>query len=305
MVSVIIPTYNSAEFISRAIDSVIDDSLVGEVFIVDDASTDNTVEVINQYLPSSEKLILLTQSKNQGACAARNIGLKHAKYDWIQFLDSDDVILKGKFQRQLKLASNGNVDLIVGSYYRIENGLKTQVNPLQKDIFQAFTNYAVGNTNSNLWKKEFLIKIGGWREDWPSGQDYEIVLRALKSNSSIKFDNEPSSEYIKRSGSISNTGSNRGWQTQIMLRLDLADYLFESKLMNIIRSVNLHRVIYNKLVLLKRVEELKDEYEALNSRFLSSQWYSFTHVLLGSPKALLYFILGFKIAEKAIRLIKK
>lgn len=301
----IIPTYNSENYILRAIDSVVNDPFVGEIIVVDDGSSDNTIGLVNLNYLENENLIVISHYKNKGACAARNLGLQKAKYEWVQFLDSDDVILKGKFERQLNLASDGNVDLIVGSYYRIENENKVQVNPYSKDIFLAFINYLIGHTNSNLWKREPLIKIRGWGENWPSGQDYEIVLRALKTNFSIKFDFEPSSVYIKRSGSISNTGSNKGWQTQVLLRLELGDYMFSEGLMNRERSIALHKVIFNKLILLKRVKDLNDEFVVLNNRFLGSPWYSFKNLVLGSPKSLGYTFFGFALTEKFIGLLNK
>ena len=90
LVSVIIPTYNTARYVQESIDSVLEQDYPNiQLIVIDDGSTDETVDIIRRY---GERVVLLTQ-QNQGAAAARNAGLAAAEGGYIAFLDSDDVWL--------------------------------------------------------------------------------------------------------------------------------------------------------------------------------------------------------------------
>ena len=98
LVSVIMPTYNSARYICEAIESVLSqDYPHKELIVVDDGSTDETIELVGRY---RDRLRLVTQD-NQGSAVARNTGLSSARGDFIAFLDSDDVWLPGKLRSQV------------------------------------------------------------------------------------------------------------------------------------------------------------------------------------------------------------
>src|SRR5450432_3839768 len=92
-VSVVIPTFNSSKYIQNTIESVFAQSYPNiEIVVVDDGSTDNTVELAKSTLKRSEKKCqILTLGKNGGPSAARNVGYLAATGSWIQFLDSDDL----------------------------------------------------------------------------------------------------------------------------------------------------------------------------------------------------------------------
>ena len=98
-VSVIIPTYNRAEYVTHAIDSVLAQTYTDyEIIVVDDGSADNTKDVL---LPYMDRIRYIYQ-ENAGLSAARNTGIKAAKGDWIAFLDSDDEWLPGKLAVQMR-----------------------------------------------------------------------------------------------------------------------------------------------------------------------------------------------------------
>ena len=98
LVSIIMPSYNTADFISETIDSVLNQSYKNwELIIVDDCSTDNTDEIIKKYL-SDQRIRYLKNEKNSGAAVSRNYALREAKGKWIAFLDSDDLWLHEKLE---------------------------------------------------------------------------------------------------------------------------------------------------------------------------------------------------------------
>lgn len=100
-VTVIIPSYNHGRYITRALNSVINQSFSNlEILIIDDGSTDNTSEIIKNIIKNDSRIKYIYQS-NSGLSSARNLGLDHASGQWIQFLDADDVIHPDKIRAQI------------------------------------------------------------------------------------------------------------------------------------------------------------------------------------------------------------
>lgn len=101
MVSIIMPSYNTANFISESIESVMAQTYTNwELIIVDDCSTDDTDDVVKPYLNDS-RIIYIKNSKNSGAAVSRNSALREAKGKWIAFLDSDDLWMPEKLEKQI------------------------------------------------------------------------------------------------------------------------------------------------------------------------------------------------------------
>jgi glycosyltransferase involved in cell wall biosynthesis len=109
LISVIIPNYNNSKYIAEAIDSIRQQDYENyEIIIVDDGSTDNSIEVIlNMEFP-----LTLIKSENYGAGSARNIGILAARGDFVALLDSDDVWKKEKLSRQMELMLDEELDLV-------------------------------------------------------------------------------------------------------------------------------------------------------------------------------------------------
>src|SRR5262245_47622214 len=99
LVSVIIPTYNCAPYLSEAIDSVLLQAGVNmEIIVADDGSTDNTKEVLEKY---GTRITYISQVPRRGASAARNLGIQHASGEFIAFQDADDIWFPKKLSTQL------------------------------------------------------------------------------------------------------------------------------------------------------------------------------------------------------------
>ncbi len=109
-VSVVIPTYNYAQYIEEAIGSVLAQTYRDyEIIVVDDGSTDDTKGIISQYGPDVKYIY----QKNQGTCAARNTGIRNSKGEYIAILDSDDLWLPSKLEKQIKLfEANSRLGLV-------------------------------------------------------------------------------------------------------------------------------------------------------------------------------------------------
>jgi glycosyltransferase involved in cell wall biosynthesis len=120
-VSVIIPTYNRAHLVDRAIRSVLDQTYQDfEIIVVDDSSTDNTKEVVNSF--KNEQVTYIRHQVNKRVAAARNTGIRAAKGEYIAFVDSDDECLPQRLEKQVEVFQRGSseVGVVYTDHYRID-----------------------------------------------------------------------------------------------------------------------------------------------------------------------------------------
>ncbi len=118
-ITAIIPTYNSAKYITEAIDSVLNQTYANiEIIVVDDGSTDNTENILSNYVNKNK--IIYVKKKNGGPGSARNLGIKLANGEYIAFLDADDMWEKNKIEKQLSMALSSSSDLVYTSRYFIK-----------------------------------------------------------------------------------------------------------------------------------------------------------------------------------------
>ncbi len=190
-VSVVIPTYNSAKFLSCSITSVINQTFKDfEIIVVDDGSFDDTEKILKPYL----KDIRYFYQKNSGSAKARNIGINKANGEWIAFLDSDDYWENNHIEMMIsKQKKNPEADLIYGGKCWIDqygNGIKDV--PLQSAypegwIFSKlfYDNY-ISTSSTVFARRSVLIDLGGFNEQpvFRNAQDYDMWLR-LAANSII------------------------------------------------------------------------------------------------------------------------
>lgn len=120
IVSIIIPTHNSVQFISETIKSVLDQSFFDwEMIIVDDCSSDNSVEVIQSFADQDPRIKLIQLSENSGAAVARNTAIEAAKGRYIAFLDSDDAWLPNKLEKQVAFMQENNYPFTFAAYDKV------------------------------------------------------------------------------------------------------------------------------------------------------------------------------------------
>lgn len=184
LISVITPTYNRAHLISRAIESVINQTYTNwELIIVDDGSSDNLLEVINIYQKKDNRVKYIKNIENKGANYCRNIGILNSKGKYINFLDSDDILLKDKFKLQIEsFKKEPKLDMVISDYLIRQDGLndKPRTNVFSgKSLLVDFLSKKIKWViHAPLWKKEFINKIGFFNETLSNAQDYEYYARA-------------------------------------------------------------------------------------------------------------------------------
>ena len=116
------PSYNTGQFMSDSINSVLSQTYQNwELIIIDDCSTDNSIEIIKSY--KDPRIKLLRNEKNSGAAISRNYGLREAKGRYIAFLDSDDIWLPNKLDEQITFMKNNTYVFTYCDYMIVKNGI--------------------------------------------------------------------------------------------------------------------------------------------------------------------------------------
>ncbi len=179
-ISAIIPTYNRWPVVTRAIDSILAQTVqVDEIIVVDDGSTDNTANHLHHRY--GEQIIIIEQ-KNHGVSAARNQGIEASTGNWIALLDSDDEWLAEKIELQLKaIEYNDDCVLCHTDEIWIRNGVRVnQMNKHEKsggDIFEKCLPLCVISPSSSMIKREIFNSTGLFDTDLPACEDYDLWLR--------------------------------------------------------------------------------------------------------------------------------
>ena len=182
-VSICIPCYNAEQWIEENINSALQqDGIKVEVIVIDDGSTDNSLEIIKSFGTQ----IIWETGPNHGGNAARNQALSLSSGEWVQFLDGDDYLEQNKIANQLRnlKQSSINADVI---YSPVKN---EQWSDKQKKYYissvdtsdsleEQWIKWQVAQTRALLWKRSSLNLIGGWNEDMSCCQDNEITMRAI------------------------------------------------------------------------------------------------------------------------------
>jgi len=193
LVSVIMPVYNCEKYVVDAINSVLKQTYSNlELIVIDDGSRDNTIKIIENLSKQDSRIKLIKNEKNLGVSATRNKGITYAKGEWIAFLDSDDIWISTKLEKQLKYADEVGAEFIfTGVAYINEN------NEPYKGIFEvpckvSYKNLLKQNviTCSSVLIKKYFFKTIKMKND-KMHEDYAVWLRILKTGVYAYGINEP------------------------------------------------------------------------------------------------------------------
>ena len=180
LVSVIMPSWNTSNFIAESIQSVIDQTYENwELIIVDDCSTDNTDDVVAKF--TDKRIRYFKNEKNSGAALSRNRALREARGEWIAFLDSDDLWNPDKLEHQINFMNEHGYTLSYTEYEKIDEGskpLQIYVSGPEKVNKHKMYNYDyIGQLTMMYSAEKFgLIQI----KDIKKNNDYAIRLQLYK-----------------------------------------------------------------------------------------------------------------------------
>jgi len=199
VISVVIPTYNRAPVLPRAIESVLDQSFGDfELIIVDDGSTDHTEEVVHRYEDS--RIRYLCFDENKGANAARNHGIQIASGTYISFLDSDDEFLPSHLSTVVAAFRDApsRVAGIFTSYAVLNDNEPDRIStadPGLVSIDEVLIYNPIGSLSCTTFRADVLAEVGGFDPSFDARQDLDLYVRVLEDYEMLGIDEVLANHY--------------------------------------------------------------------------------------------------------------
>jgi len=185
-VSVVIPTYNREKILHKTIESVLQQTYQDfELIIVDDGSTDNTKMLVLEYVEQYKDQVHYVYQEHKNAACARNIGIKHARGEYIAFLDSDDIWLPTKLEKQVNYLDQSDVGFVHTGRKLIclEKNRRHKMLPRPETLARDTQHFLEGKANiamSVMVRTEVLSKVGLFDEGLITTQDCDLWCRITR-----------------------------------------------------------------------------------------------------------------------------
>lgn len=251
--SIVTPVYNRASIVTATLDSIIRQSYRPiHLIIVDNNSSDNTIEIISQWKQSNESddfKITITSETYPGAAAARNKGLLSVESEYMAFFDSDDLMRNNAVEEYINaFTKSPDADIICSnSLYHFTNGQIREMHYRKGDLLHNHIYHATLRTQGYAVRTEFIKSCGGWDKDMPVWNDWELGIRLLLNSPRVKAIDKTLVDIYMQTDSI--TGLNFSHKAgQWEKALDKADRLISQS--GRPDCVTLHRLIdYRRTVL--------------------------------------------------------
>jgi len=270
MISVIIPAYNRAHTLPRALDSVLAQTHpAAEIIVVDDGSTDNTEQLIKQHYHQVKYLY----QANQGVSAARNRAIRMAKGEWLALLDSDDEWLPHKLATQLAmLEQQPDYKLVHSDETWIRNGVrvnqKTKHAKKGGHIFQHCLPLCAISPSAAIIHSDLFDEVGLFDESLPACEDYDLWLR-ITAHYPVLYCEEP---LIIKYGGHEDQLSQQHWGMDRFRIQALNNCLINVELSQTDRATA-HRMLMKKLrILLKGAEKHSNQKVIEQFKPLQRSW---------------------------------
>ena len=256
-VSVIIPTYNREKFISECVQSVLAQTLPArEIIIVDDGSTDATYNILRDLgfnsLSTKKTVLRYFFQKNRGVSSARNLGIKEARSEYIALLDSDDLWLKSKLDRQVSAFQTDTQSsrLCHTDEIWIRNGVRVNQHKKHKkhggNVFQSCLKLCCISPSSAMMHRSVFEDFGFFDEDLPACEDYDFWLR-YSAKEDVNFIDEP---LIIKKGGHSDQLSGAHWGMDRFRIYSIEKILKEPDLTLVHKTEAIHEVILKLEILI-------------------------------------------------------
>lgn len=219
LVSIIMPAYNAARFIEQAVESVAAQTYTNwELLIINDCSTDNTSEIICQLMEKYSQIRFFDQKINQGVAKTRNIAIDEAKGEYIAYLDSDDIWLPQKLEKQLAFMEKYQALVCFSAYQRI-NAESNDLNQVSIPAEITYTGLLKSNFIGNLTGIYNAKKLGKCRLESIKHEDYVAWLKLVKQAGKAYGINEVLARYrVYGESTSSNKLKTIAWQWKIYRR---------------------------------------------------------------------------------------
>lgn len=206
LVSIITPAYNAAQFIGQTIESIQIQSYKNwELLVIDDGSKDNTIQVVQDYAQTDQRIKLLKQETNSGPAKARDMGLKKAQGTYVAFLDSDDLWLPHKLKTQISFMQQHDSAFSCTQYRRITQDGKSTGRLVGVPKVLNYSQLIKHNTVATLTAVINREKVGHLEMVNEGYDDFILWLSVLKRGFVVHGIQEDLARYRMVGGSVSNS----------------------------------------------------------------------------------------------------
>lgn len=226
LISVIMAAYNAEKTIEQAMTSVLNQSYANlELFVVNDCSKDNTVEIIERLAVSDKRVRLINNAKNSGVSYTRKHGLDESRGDWIAILDSDDAWTPDKLEKQIKLQKEKNADVLyTGSAFMDADGntIDWYLHTPAEITYRQLLKQNILSNSSSLVRKELYSKFYAVGDGMH--EDFAIWLSILKTGRKAYGVDEPLLIYrLTKTSKSGNkvTAAKMNWKTYRYIGLNV------------------------------------------------------------------------------------
>lgn len=225
-ISVLMPVYNTAAFLKEAVDSILNQTFKDfELIVLNDCSPDNSEEILDTY--ADDRIVRYRGQQNVGLANILNVGIRMARGELIARMDSDDISLPQRFEKQVHyLDTHPHIDLVSAGMKRF--GDSNEVISYRSDIEEvkfAALAYSPVLHSSSVWRKDrFLNKDLFYRQEMVPCEDFDLWTRALAQG--LALVNIPEVLYLYRTHSAQVTKVNKDWSNIRIIRSEYIKSVF-------------------------------------------------------------------------------
>ncbi|MBT0813046.1 glycosyltransferase family 2 protein [Litoribacter ruber] len=310
LVSIVIPVFNKASYIRETLESALEQTYLNtEIVVINDGSTDGSLEILKDFEKKYPNKIFLIDSSNRGVSAATNLGIKASKGEYLQFLDADDLISNDKIASQMKLLSGKTPEVLASCEWVNFTDNKDHVGRVPYGVFQDFDsgfdlllrfweNQEMHQPAVYLTHRDLVLKVGLWDESLAINQDGEFFCRVLLAAKEVLY--EPDGKVFYRKPNENNVSQQKSEKAMISQLKSIKSY--ERHVLKVEDSQRVRIAL--KKVYQKYIYDVYPEYSHLirEAEKLQLNLGISEDVYIGGPKfQLISKILGFK---KALRIKK-
>lgn len=261
MISIIMSVYNVEEYLDECLKSIFTQTYTNiEVIIVNDGSTDNSIDIINKYRQKNSNIVYIEQ-ENKGLSEARNLGLKVAKGEYILYIDSDDYIDSNMLQLMINKIKKDNSDMVIIGHREFYDDIAGNDRDIYLDVYddRIYTGKEVANMMleckvmgvawNKLYKRDKLIKENFNFESGRYTQDWYPTFKHISTLNNISFINQPLYKYRLRSSSTTSKKNEKRLEdynyavSNIINYAECSNMLFDKKSIDKFKAITFNRII--------------------------------------------------------------
>lgn len=283
-VSVIVPVYNVENYLKQCLESIVQQTLKDiEIIVVNDGSTDNSLDIINEFAGIHSNIKVLNK-ENGGLSSARNYGMGRANGEFISFIDSDDFIDNNMLEDLYLLVKENSADMAITKIKLYENSTVTKVIPkgIYKDNYKLTGEEALGeflrnNITGHAWNKIYKRELFTENNiSYPEGLLYEDIpttVQLLAKSNKVVFTNNAYYYYRQREGAITKKISYKAVKDHFSVIQFIDEYMMifksNSELQYYLQDFIINELSYNYKLLIKyyvftlNKSHISDEHETI------------------------------------------